>query len=94
MQYDGGTENDSDFGFIGSAYFTTGVGFEGTGTYDIDIDVDTWSTYGGAGGVEYAVTPPTTSGSVEVVYTYFVPEPGTMALLALGGLALLRRRKR
>jgi hypothetical protein len=32
--------------------------------------------------------------SATVTYTYEVPEPGTLSLLALGGLAMLRRRRK
>jgi hypothetical protein len=47
--------------------------------------------YGGAGDIQY--TGGTTDGKVKVVYTT-VPEPATMSLLAIGGVAaLIRRRK-
>jgi hypothetical protein len=38
--------------------------------------------------------PPTGDGSPPINYEESVPEPATMGLLALGGIAMLRRRKR
>jgi hypothetical protein len=33
------------------------------------------------------------SDDVDLMETWIVPEPGTLSLLAIGGLAMLRRRK-
>ena len=89
MLYAGGLETDSDSGFIGSALFDQ---YTGTGTYDIVAEVNQWSYFGGVSGIEYAVTPSTAGGEVTVVYTY-IPEPGTLSLLVLGGLVSTRRRR-
>ncbi len=89
MLYNGGLENDSDSGFINSTLFAPYIGVS---TYDIDVNVDQWSDYGGVSGVEYAVTPVSASGEVTVIYN-FVPEPATLAMLAVGGLFVVRRRR-
>jgi len=56
------------------------------------VHLNLW-LYGGFPWIPNAYDPNATS--MEVVFTSFdfVPEPATMALLALGGLAILRRRK-
>lgn len=88
MLYTGGTESDSDSGFIASLLFP---GYTGTGTYDIDVTVLQWSDFGSIGGIEYAVTPVTASGEVTVIYNY-VPEPATISLLTVGALAFIKRK--
>ena len=88
--YSGGIETDSKSGFVGSVAWG---GYQGTGTYDINYEITQWLTYGGIGGIEYAVTPVSASGYVEVIYDYdIIPEPATIGLLTMGGLALLRRK--
>ena len=89
MQYDGGPQVDSDSGFIGSAYYAAYIG---TGTLDIKASIAQWADFGGVSGIEWAVTPVTSSGTVQVIYT--VPEPAAMMLLASGGAVVLMRRKR
>jgi hypothetical protein len=90
LQYDGGIKTNSKSDFVGSVAWG---GYIGTGTYDIDYSVTQWLNYGGIGGIEYAVTPLSASGSVEVIYTYDpIPEPATITLLTIGALALLKRK--
>ena len=89
LQYNGGTETDSDSGLISGTVFNQYIG---TGTYDIDVDVTQWQDFGGLSGIEWAVTPVSASGNVTVIYNY-IPEPATLGLLSLGALALLRRRR-
>jgi hypothetical protein len=90
LAYNGVPETDSKSGFVAPADYGA---YMGIGTYDITLDATQWQTFGGIGGIEWAVSPVTTSGAVTVVYTY-VPEPATLSFLALGGLGLLLRRKR
>jgi len=90
MQISGTTQSDSDSGFIASALFSQYIGLS---TFDIDVSVDQWSDFGGVSGIEWAVTPVTASGTVTIVYNY-VPEPATLGLLSIGGLAVLRRRRK
>ena len=90
LQISGLSQSDSDFGFISTTLFSQYIG---TGTFDVDADVIQWSDFGGVSGIEWAVTPVTANGNVTVVYNY-VPEPATMSLLAIGGLAVLRRRRK
>lgn len=88
MQYNGGPQSDSKSGSIGSMFFSS---YTGIGTFVVDAAANQWSTYGSISGMEYAVSPVTSNGSVEVVYNYIVPEPATMALLGLG-MMLFRRK--
>jgi len=90
MQYDGTDEYNSDSGYIASVLLGQYIG---TGTFDIDVDVIQWQDFGGISGIEWAVSPVNVEGSVEVVYTY-VPEPATISLLSIGGLTLLRKRRK
>jgi len=90
MQYNGGVKTDSDSGFISSTVFAQ---YTGAGTYDIKAGVNQGAAFGGLSGIEWAVTPVTSSGEVTVIYNY-VPEPATLSLLGISGLAMIRRRRR
>lgn len=87
MQYNGGPQSDSKSGFVGNAFFSSYIG---TGTFVVNASASQWSTYGSVSGMEYAVSPVSSDGSVTVVYNY-IPEPATMALLGLG-FVLFRRK--
>ncbi len=93
LLYNGDIASDSSSGLVGAAFFTMGAkGYIGTGTYDITADLIQWLNYGGVSGIEFAVSPVTASGSVEIIYTY-VPEPATIAMLGLGSLFFVRKRR-
>ncbi len=66
--------------------------FVGTGTFDITIDVKGFYTLYGTL-IDVALTPGTAAGKAVVTYDY-VPEPSSLILLAFGGLAATRRRRR
>ena len=71
---------------------TAGCGGTGGPTFDIDLKALQVVNTGNVGGIEFAVTPVTTSGRITV--TYLVPEPSS-ALLALcaSGVVMIRRRR-
>jgi hypothetical protein len=84
----GGNDSDMRMGFINPLFWG---GFVGFGTYDIIATAQQILDFGSVGGVEGAFSPVTSSGTVTV--EMLVPEPTTMALLALGAAAALRRRR-
>lgn len=92
-EFDGGTISDAKSGYIGNA---SKESFQGTNTYNITASASLQTNYTGTTGqIEYFVTQPlTVSSSVTVIYEYTpVPEPATIALLAIGSLLALKRKK-
>ncbi|MHC4124640.1 MAG: choice-of-anchor E domain-containing protein [Planctomycetota bacterium] len=77
--------------FINSVYFGD---YTGTGTYDILLDIDDYIDVSSLSGICYMASPATASGSVIIDYNYTIPEPGTVLLFGLGGLGLLRKKRR
>jgi len=61
-------------------------------SYDILADIDQTIDFGGVSGVAGAFDPQTADVKITVVYNY-VPSPGSLALLGMGGLAAVRRRR-
>ncbi len=90
MQYNGQLQTDADDGFIDPGDWNQYIG---TGTFQIDATVATAANFSGVGGVEVSYVPVDAIGEVMVIYN-FVPEPATMCMLAIGGVAMLRRRNR
>jgi hypothetical protein len=85
----GGTSHDTDT--KAASNFTP---YMGAGMFDVDVDstiATSHMAFGGAGNTQS--TGGTTSGKIKVVYTT-IPEPATISLLTIGGVAaLIRRRK-
>ena len=73
--------------------------YKGTGTFDINGDINTNLDFGGIGGVAGSFNPIGVTGSVKITYDYDsiapVPEPSAYALVIAGiGLLTLRNRRR
>jgi len=66
--------------------------FTGTGNISLPVEAGGASSGSGSGTLILQFST-AASAEVEVIYNYTVPEPATMGLLSLGGLALIRRRK-
>jgi len=66
--------------------------FTGVGSITLPVMADGASTGSGAGNLVLQFATSASAG-VEVIYNYTVPEPGTLALLSLGTLGMIRRRR-
>jgi len=66
--------------------------FTGTGSITLPVTADGASTGTGAGNLvlQFAMAA---SADVEIIYDYSVPEPGTLGLMSLGTLGMIRRRR-
>lgn len=75
---------------INNAFWAPYTGL-GTFTVTLNSTFSTSATFQGSNGFFEGNTP---NGAFlgEVVYTYVIPEPASLGLLAVGGLALIRRR--
>jgi hypothetical protein len=72
---------------VGVGYLDITAGFQNNGLDEWFVCQDGWGTT-----VRYVAVPLDTVW-MQNDYVTFVPEPATLSLLALGGLALLRRRR-
>ena len=92
-----GSYGDLDVDFINNNNIIGDVGIQNDSTTTVDAQYNWW---GDASGPTHSGNPGGTGASVTdyVDYGNFlhtpIPEPATMCLLALGGLALIRRRRR
>jgi len=89
--FPGVLDTDNGTGSVHAAFF---AGYIGAGSYDISVDTFQYSNLGGISGIATATTARQAAGDITVIYEYeIVPEPMTIGLLAMGGVASLRRRR-
>lgn len=89
--FNGLPASDMKMGFINPLFF---AGFTGVGTYGIDVNATQVFTLTDASGISRFASPLIGDGNVMVIYEYEpIPAPGAMALVALGGLLVARRRR-
>ena len=86
---------DSDFATItGGIALASYLDVNAGPDYVINVDTSQFFAVSGASGIDGGFRSADAIGEVTVIYDYTVPEPTTMGLLAVGGLAALRRRRK
>jgi len=81
-------QNTSEHTVVGVGYIDVTPGFQNNGVDEWFVCQDGWSTTG-----QYVAVPLDTMW-LQNDYVTDVPEPATMALVAIGAIALIRRRTR
>jgi len=76
-------EFEIEYGRINRVGLSIGDGWDDD-VNEMIVEVDIWATY----------TGPNVEAFMSAIQVVHAPEPATMSLLALGGLAMLRRRRR
>jgi hypothetical protein len=90
--YNGGAVSDATAGYVASTWWS-GYTAAGAGTFTIKVTANQVSDYSALGGCQAQIDPLNVLGTVIVTYEY-TPEPASLSVLALGGLALLGRKRR